>query len=400
MRRLLLLGPIAEPGFVGGLQLALQDVQRLLESRGWQVDATLYADSPDAPPPSFGRPPASLGAMQQSARLVGLGQRVSGDIRQTAYDLLSPAAAWEDAARHLRWADARLRELGPDDVVLVSVDWNVRGLLALALARHPRVAVLSLSGLAWELRPTLWWPARLRRQHPFHYVPARAGDVRCAIFASDRWRDQAIAAGLPSSAAHTIYFGVPPGPPQHSRSAPGRRVLWVGRLAPEKGLHVLLEALPALRAQCPGVTVTAVAAQGHTSYRELIERQIAAQGARDVVTLRPAVPRDKLPELYATHDVLFFHSIYDEPVALVLLDAYRHGLPVAASHAVSPLIEEAVTCLTYDPRKPVSAAIAVQRLLDDPALGARLARSARERVERTCSLEAMGTAYDRVLRAL
>lgn len=400
MRRLLLLGPVAEPGFVGGLQLALQDVQRQLAARGWQVDATLYADAPGAPPPSFGRPPIVLSAMQRSAHLIGLGQRVSGNLRQTVYDLLSPATAWDDAARHLRWAEARLRELGPDDVVLVSVDWSVRGLLALALARHPRVAVLSLGGLAGDLRPALWWLARRRGRHPFHYVPARAGDVRCAIFASNRWRDDAIAAGLPSSAAHTIYFGVASGPPQPPRPAPGRRVLWVGRLAPEKGLHVLLAALPSLRARCPGVTVTAVAAQGDARYRELIERLIAEQGAGDVVTLRPAVPREQLPEWYATHDALFFHSIYDEPVALVLVDAMTHGLPVAASHAVSSLVEHEATCLTYDPRDPASAAVAVQRLLEDPALGARLARTARERVERTCSLEAMGAAYDRVLGAL
>jgi glycosyltransferase involved in cell wall biosynthesis len=282
--------------------------------------------------------------------------------------------------------------------VMVCVDWNVRGMLALALARHRHVAVLSLGALAGELRPAWWSLARLRARHPFHYAPAKPEQIRCAIFASQRWRDEAVSAGLPAAVAHTIYFGIPVGARRKRRATPtGRSLLWVGRLAPEKGLHLLLEALPALRKLCPGITLTVVGAQGEQTYHRMIKSMIASHGLQDAVTLRPAVPRDQLPGLYAEHDALFFYSIYGEPVALVLMEAYASGLPVAVNQTSSDLVEDGVTCLTYDAGDAGSIVRVLHRLLSEPSLRAGLAESARERVEKSYALQAMGDAYDRLL---
>ena len=63
--------------------------------------------------------------------------------------------------------------------------------------------------------------------------------------------------------------------------------------------------------------MTVVAGQGEAAYRELIDGLMAGLG--DVVEIRPAVARERLPELFAEHDALFFHSENREPVALVLM---------------------------------------------------------------------------------
>lgn len=399
MKRLLLLAPVVERGFVGGLQFALMDLRRELERLGWEVEAPLRRDEEAALEASVRPAAPRVARLQRHPALLRLRARVPAGARLTASSLVDGRGEADAAARNLAWAEERLRAAERYDAVLVCLDTNVRGMLALALARHPRVTVLSLAALAEELQPVGWGLVRrLRARHPFHYLPAKAARIRCAIFASERWREDAVRAGLPAEVAHTVYFGIPVGP-RPVRERAGRRLLWVGRLAPEKGLHLLLAAMPRLRERLPGVTLTAVAAQGEGTYRELIGRLVARAGLGDVVTLHPPVAREELPAIYAAHDALFFHSINPEPVALVLLEAYANGLPVVANRASTDLVEDGVTCATYDPGDEASIARAFERLLTDGALRAGLADRARARVEARYSRAAMGAAYDRLLRA-
>lgn len=391
MKRLLMLTLAVDRRVVGGLQLALEDLRRQLELRGWEVESRLYQD--ERAGTSVIAPAGPLARLLRWPTVLRWRQRIPVGLRVTVSAILQSRQAAEAAARNLDWAGERLREVERYDAVLVCVDGNVRGMLALALARHPRVTVLSLGALEEELRPTLWWLVRLRGIHPYYHVPAKAKEIRCAVFASERWREGAVAAGLPAAVAHTVYFGVPVGPfPRRDWRRPGRRLLWVGRLVPEKGLHLLLAAMPRLRELCPDVTLTAVAAQGEASYRALVESLMAGLG--DVVTLRPAVARERLPELYAEHDALFFHSENREPVALVLMEAYANGLPVAANRAETDLVRDGVTCLTYDAG---SIAEVVARVLNDGELRAGMAERARRTVEERYSLEAMGAAFERLL---
>lgn len=391
MKRLLMLTLAVDRRVVGGLQLALEDLRAQLERRGWEVESRLYQDGPEGT--SVIAPAGWVARVQRWPVLLRWRRRIPVGLRVTVSALLQRRRAAEEAARNLDWAEERLREAGRYDAVLVCVDGNVRGMLALALARHPRVTVLSLGGLAEELRPTLWWLVRLRGIHPFYHRPARAEAIRCAIFASEQWRKEAVAVGLPQAVAHTVYFGVPVGPfPRRDWRRPGRRLLWVGRLAPEKGLHLLLAAMPRLREICPGVTLTAVGGQGEAAYRELIEGLMV--GLEGCVTLRPAVARERLGELYAEHDALFFHSENREPVALVLMEAYANGLPVAANRAETELVRDGVTCSTYEAG---SVAEVVARVLSDGAMRETIARGARRCVEEQYSLEAMGAAVERLL---
>lgn len=397
MKRLLMLTLVVDRTLAGGMQLALQDLRCELERRGWAVEACIYRDSEDAPASTVFPAEGWIARLQRWPRLLRLRQRIPAGLRLTVSALLQSRELAEAAARNLTWAEEQLREPGRYDAVLVCVDYNVRGMLALALARHARVAVLSLGALTDELRPSLWRLVRWRRVHPFYFVPAKAKDIGCAIFASEQWRRQAVAAGLPPSVAHTIYFGIRL-PERITRpSGVGKRLLWVGRLAPEKGLHLLLEALPALRARFPEVTLTAVAGQGEPAYRKLIEGLIKSGGLEGAVTLRPAVPREQLPELYAEHDALFFYSVNAEPVALVLMEAYANGLPVAANRASTDLVEDGVTCLTYEPANRNSIVQALEKVLNDTTVRTGLAEGARQRVEERYSLDAMGAAYDRLL---
>jgi glycosyltransferase involved in cell wall biosynthesis len=403
---------------VKGMPLVLTEVAEQLRARGWQVDSHVQAaparpsntDSAIDPPAAWvgtAPPPRSsmldrhprLFALWNSALPVGLRRVISLALRPTAY--------LESLSHNLRVGEELLDAARSYDVVLLSLDEAAPGLGALFVTALPSVAIISLYNLADELRPGFhrWprWIARLRLgrgAHPFLFRSIPPGRVRLALFGSRLWSDQAVRAGLPPERARVIYFGVPLPAPAPRPARAGRRVLLVGRLAPDKGAHVLLRALPLIRAAMPDVTITIVAGPGPPGYRRQLQEIITTNQLDDAVTIAPATSRLALSSAYAAHDALFFYSIYADPVALVLMEAYAAGIPVAASRARSDaaLVRDGHTCVCYDPADQHSVAQSLVTLLGDPRLGQRLAAQAQQLVRESFSLDAMGQAYDTTLR--
>jgi glycosyltransferase involved in cell wall biosynthesis len=225
--------------------------------------------------------------------------------------------------------------------------------------------------------------------------------VRVAVFASQDWCEEAVRAGLPRRVATTIYFGVTqPGPLQPPRLT-SNKLLWVGRLSREKGLHRFIDAVAVLR-RTRTVTLTAICSQGPSDYRRAIERSIRDHRLDDVVHLRPAVPRETLPSVYREHDLLLFHSAFREPVALVTLEAFAAGLPVVAPYPVGAgaVLEADHTAVCFSSSSVPDICAAIERALDDAALRSRVRSQAYDLVRARFSLDAMARDYDAALARL
>jgi glycosyltransferase involved in cell wall biosynthesis len=171
--------------------------------------------------------------------------------------------------------------------------------------------------------------------------------------------------------------------PQASR----RSVLFVGRVTPHKGIDRLIEALPA------GVDLLVAGTAGHDpdpperDYPELLRR--LAQGRS--VRFLGAVPDDRLPALYRQSAVVAVpsvdrtcygrHIVIPELLGLVVLEAMASGTPVVCSRigGLPEIVEDGVTGLLVEPGDVAALRDALDRVLRDPALAARLSRNARER---------------------
>ena len=412
-RRMLFIGPVDAAGGVGGLHFALRDLLDQLEAHGWQVDVIggpLRASSGNSRPVSELRRVASnsqLQIFQQWQLWHRLWRSVPLHLRHQISEYFMPVHVLEHASHNLAVIERALAEAGRYDLVFMCVDGIAPGAVALAVDRHPRVALLSLDALAVQLAqwPGLRWLTQRRSGQPLHpglYAPVPIDRVRCAIFPSVAWQQDAVAAGLPASATRVAYFGIPT-PPGPGRPAGSRgRLLWVGRLAHEKGLHVFLEALPEIRRRMPEATLTVVAVPGSAPYRALIDKLIRRHQLADVVRFEPPVPRDELARLYATHDILLFHSKYAEPVALVMMEAMAAGLPVVAprSKGNALFIRHGETCLCYDPRNLGPLVTAVVRLHEDASLRQTLSARAQRLIHESYSREAMGRIYNQLLSEL
>jgi glycosyltransferase involved in cell wall biosynthesis len=147
------------------------------------------------------------------------------------------------------------------------------------------------------------------------------------------------------------------------------RVLHVGRVSPQKGVHYLVEA------------VGRVARAHLTLVGALDSGMDAALRPRDAITVVGAVPGSSLPRWYRDADVFCLLSVQDG-LALVIAQAMAMGLPVIATPntGAEELIEDGVTGFIVPPRDAATAAARLQQLDDDRELRRDMGRRARARV--------------------
>jgi len=121
-------------------------------------------------------------------------------------------------------------------------------------------------------------------------------------------------------------------------------VLFVGRYAPVKGLHRLLETIGRLT-HLPGLRLVIIGGDGpHTPMFRQLKAQAAALDLQDRVTFAGRVEQETLPRYYSAADVLAVPSYY-ESFGLVALEALACGTPVVTTPvgAMEKIVKDGVT---------------------------------------------------------
>jgi glycosyltransferase involved in cell wall biosynthesis len=173
------------------------------------------------------------------------------------------------------------------------------------------------------------------------------------------------------------------------------RLLFVGRLVPEKGLHVLFDVARTLGAR---VSITIV---GDGPLEAQVRQQCGElPNVRFVGAIRQ---KDKLSALYREHDVLVVPSIrragWEELFGLVVIEAMASGLIVVASDHIGPrtVITSGVDGYLVPEDDPAAIIGVLERVAGDPQHAMGMKRAARSKAVRTYSLESVGANWDAVL---
>jgi glycosyltransferase involved in cell wall biosynthesis len=143
----------------------------------------------------------------------------------------------------------------------------------------------------------------------------------------------------------------------------GERLLFfVGRIVYEKGVQVLLKAMPQILAQYPDIRLLVA---GKNS-RELAP-QAQELGISDQVDFLGFISDERRDQIYQSVDAAIFPSLY-EPFGIVALEAMATGCNVIASDVggLSDVVRHEITGLTVYPNDPDSIAWAVDRLFSAP----------------------------------
>jgi glycosyltransferase involved in cell wall biosynthesis len=172
-------------------------------------------------------------------------------------------------------------------------------------------------------------------------------------------------------------------------------VLAVGRLAPQKGFALLLDAAACWRDAHPEPLLVIVG-EGP------LEAELTGRAAALGLAVRFAGHREDVPALLAVADVFVLPSVW-EGQALILQEALRAGVPIVATRVGgNPELAGEDAAVLVPPGDAPRFAAAVRAVLGDPALAARLRKAALEQARGLPGTdEAVAAAlaeYRRVLR--
>jgi glycosyltransferase involved in cell wall biosynthesis len=185
---------------------------------------------------------------------------------------------------------------------------------------------------------------------------------------------------------------------------PIKRLLYVGRISPEKGIHTLLDAfgLAARRRDdvhlrvigaeeivaweaivpfCDDPKVLALDHWFRGGYMDHLRAQLAQLPGERVEFFARHVPHAELPQHYSEADVFIFPSVWEEPFGMPLVEAMSAGLACVATRggAFPEIVEDGRTGLLVDRGDVQQLANAIVRLCEDEALRASMGQAARIR---------------------
>jgi len=153
-------------------------------------------------------------------------------------------------------------------------------------------------------------------------------------------------------------------------------ILFTGVLQARKNVIRLIEAFERL---CSGDNWRLVLAGAPSGYQaDLILDRLAASPCRDRIQVAGYVPQSELERLYSRASIFVLPSL-DEGFGIPVLEAMAHGVPVVTSNR-SALVEVAGdAALLVDPHSAEELQCALDRLMKDTDLRAKLSELGRSR---------------------
>jgi glycosyltransferase involved in cell wall biosynthesis len=222
----------------------------------------------------------------------------------------------------------------------------------------------------------------------------------------------------------TIYNGVEVVRSPSTASSDGTiQLLNVGRVSPEKGLHVLVEAMEQVVADHPDVRLTIVGEESPVPYefaveissdpvvrdlarfyggsylQQLRDRMSAAVAERVVFVDR--IPHAETQRYYVAADVFVYPSIF-ESFAIPPVEAMAAGVPVIASRigGMQETVVHERTGLFVEREDPDALAAAIKRMIEDRELRHRLGEAGSVRAAELFSWEAIASDVETSLEGL
>jgi glycosyltransferase involved in cell wall biosynthesis len=300
----------------------------------------------------------------------------------TEVRLLAPVRSKLDL-RAVREHVRAIRELKPD-ILHVNLDnpWTAQyGLLAGVVTRTPMVSVLHLPTPPWRRRQA--WLVRPVARRVRAYV--------CVSRHSARFAESVLR--MKPGSARVIYNGLPV-PDTLAPSAPPSggelRIGAVGRLDPQKGLEVLIEAMRSL----PDGRLVLV---GDGPDRSKLEHLVRTYSLDDRVQFAGWVEPPWTAKW--TFDVLAMSSV-NEGFPLVIIEAMMAGIPVVAPTVggIPEIIVSGTTGLLVPPNDPEALAAALRSLAEDPGRRREMGKQCRSMALERFTAGAMATQFEELYK--
>jgi spore coat protein SA len=178
-------------------------------------------------------------------------------------------------------------------------------------------------------------------------------------------------------------------------------VLYVGRLDPDKGVHVLMAAMNILQerkvnALCKVVGSYAFGGSKSTSYVKSLHKSSPSN-----VQFEDWRSGKEIADEYRAADILCCPSIWQEPFGNVNIEAMACGIPVVATRVGGiPEIAAEGGVLLVEPNSAVELADALQKLIEDKDLRTRIAQTGRQSFRRRFTWPIIVGQYQEIVKEM
>ena len=152
--------------------------------------------------------------------------------------------------------------------------------------------------------------------------------IATSIYNAQQW---ALYLGVHSSTVNVVMPFADPifGNAERSKPAKKIRVLYAGRLHPEKGIYTILEMLHEYEMGQLDASMTIVMAGQHVNEGKVIARMLKSYPYARLV--EPAKSVKSMASLLSKTDVLLMPSVFEEPFGMLSVEAQHAGCRVIAS---------------------------------------------------------------------
>lgn len=243
------------------------------------------------------------------------------------------------------------------------------------------VAVLAAKLAGIDFSYTLHGPAELFEPYRWQ-LPIKTAEAKFVVCISHFARSQAMYFSDPSDwdKLKIVHCGIEPALYETSpekAAADEVRLIFVGRLAPIKGLRVLIEAFEKVRLSRPGLRLTLVGDGEDRANLELL-----AAGMDGAIEFTGYQSQDAVAGQLAKADILVLPS-FAEGVPVVLMEAMASRKPVITSivAGIPELVEDGVSGFLVPPGDPVALAEKIDVLAGDAARRLKMGVAGRAKVQ-------------------
>lgn len=177
-----------------------------------------------------------------------------------------------------------------------------------------------------------------------------------------------------------------------------KKVLFLGRLAANKGIDYLVHAIPKVIAEIPDAKFMIC---GEGEEKPHVESYIDKMGVRSRIEFEGKVNLDKMVELYSNCAVFVFPSINRlEAFGIVQLESMACQTPVIASNipGVNNVMDPGKSGLLVEPRDSEGLAKAIIQILSNPQKAREMGQYGRKLVETKYNWKTIGTQVENLYK--
>lgn len=225
----------------------------------------------------------------------------------------------------------------------------------------------------WVMKP-YWKQVEIMEKRLKTLQPLRE-QIDLVLAPTQYTRDKFVENGFGRSQVHFIPFAVELDHPLTKvkyEPSTSRRFLFIGRLQPYKGAHLLIEAFNNLKSPC-GATLTlyGTADSGYEVYYKSLMEKV---NSNENIAFKGKIAPSDLSNAFAQSDYFVLPSTWHENSPLIVLDSLQSNTPVISSNigGVTDLVQHEVNGLLFPMGDVDALRNVLQRAIDQPDLLGKL----------------------------